>query len=170
MLPFLEVSVMSPATPVMAPMETLPSATIATSPPPSTCSEVRFRAPVCTTVRSPGRVITTAIVPTSVVRLRSPPTETLRFSAVTVPPSVTPPLAASCTVPPFVTPPEPLRPTLTGETMTRSLVSFGPESLDPATRLINSPAFGVVGSDTMVRLSLAARPKLPGVRSGMMST
>ena len=30
--------------------------------------------------------------------------------------------------------------------------------------------FGVVGSETMVRLSLAARPKLPGLRSGMINT
>ncbi len=154
MPPVLDTRVMLPATPVMAPMVIGPSASMVMLPSPRICSEVRFNAPLWSMVRSPGAVMTMAMAPTSDVRLRSPPTCTSRVLAVTVPPRVMPPPARKRTSP------SPLRPTLISDTTTRSPV--------PATRLISSSA--LVGSETTVRLSSAARPKSPGVRSGMIST
>ena len=161
MPPVLEVKVISPATPVMLPMVMLPSASMATLPPPKITSSVRFKAPACTTVRSPGRVMTTFMVPTSLFRLRLPPTSTSSTAAVTVPPRVTPPEASKSTRP------VPVRPTLMGDTTTRSLLVV-PVSSAPATSLISSLA--PVCSDTKVKLPLAAKPKLPGVRAGMTRT
>ncbi|CAN1572582.1 hypothetical protein MCEMAEM4_03386 [Burkholderiaceae bacterium] len=162
MLPVLEVMVTLPATPKRSVMTMLPSASIDTLPPSTTVMDETFKAPCCETVRLPLLVISTLRLSTLEVRLKLPPTVTDRFCAVTLPPSVTPPVAASCTVPPPVE-----RPTLMSDTTTKLLARC---VASPAPKLINSLTPGLVGKFTTVKLPVVFRPKLPASRSGMTNT
>ena len=161
MLPVLEMMLTLPAKPAISVITMSPSATIEMLPPSTMVMEETLSAPACDTVRSPLAVMVTFMLLTLEVKLRSPPTLTVKDSAVTLPPKVTPPEAANCTIPPPM-----VRPTLMSETTTKSPWCVA----SPAPKLINSFTPAWVGKLTTVRLPVVFNPKLPVGRSGITNT